>query len=127
MSDDDSKTILSKHLAPQYGGAPVELNQRLEQARAIEDTDEEAYIHRMRKALFRNRRSAAEQAEFEAAGRRKFIEKYGVRGEIALKHTDTQRKMAELTPAENAELIVKINAAPPPPPPVKKPTKESKQ
>lgn len=103
--DDDRKTILAKHLSPRYGGIPVELNQILEQARAEGDTEKEAEVHNLRIAHFKNRRNPAQKAAREAAGRKKFIAKYGVAGELALKKTDTRRKLKAMTPEERLQWI----------------------
>ncbi len=130
-ADQDAPTPQSKWgkaLTPRYGGVPVVLNQMLAQARENQDSMGESEVHSLRITHFRNQRTEAQQAEFTAIGREAFLAKYSKNGELALKVTDTQNKMAALSPEENDALVVKIlaedkaNSTPPPPPAKKKET-----
>lgn len=115
---DEVRTVaksLATLVVPQYGGIPVELNQRLAAAQESGDTATEAEIHTLRQKLFRNRRTPSQQSAADIEGRRKFIAKYGTAGELALKHDDMQRKLASLSIAEQKVLIdAQIAEAAPP-------------
>lgn len=102
-------------LAPQYGGIPVELNQMLVEAKRDKDTDVQSEVHKLRKKYFRNRRTAEEQSVVEKEAQAKFIKKYGDAGIAAIKHDETKRKLALLTPEENAALVKELTQPPAPP------------
>ncbi len=110
-------------LTPQYGGIPVHLNQILAQARENQDSETESRIHDLRVAHFRSSRTAEQKEAYELISRQKFLEQYSKTGEIALKYTDTQKRIGALTPEQGRELLAQILAEeeeakknPPPPP-----------
>lgn len=103
----DEKDALRKVISPKYGGIPVELNQMLLAAHANGDDETKAEVHRQRKIHFRNRRTSDELSISELDLREKFITKYGDAGRAALKHDDTQRKIASLTRQEKDEILAK--------------------
>lgn len=95
---------------PRYGGTPIYLNQKLAAAKARGDTDTEAEVHHMRKALFKNRRTPEEQAAKDLRQRKAFIAKYPESGPIALKATDLHNKIAAMTPEERDQYLAELVA-----------------
>lgn len=116
-------------LAPQYGGIPVELSLMLQKANEEGDDETKANVYKLRKMYFRNRRTDAEKARADLAGRKRFIEKYGVKGQIALKVTDSEKKYRAIAIADaKAKKIAEAAAdAEPPPVTVSKPKRARKK
>lgn len=106
--EDDESTVPRKSpnqisgLAPRYGGVPVELSLLLAQAKENDDTEVEGNVHKLRKMYFRNRRTPEEKERAEAVARKNFTDKYGVKGQIAIKVTQQALKY-EAIAAEEAK------------------------
>lgn len=90
---------------PRYGGAPVVLNEMLRHAKANGDGDKEMEIHAIRKKLFRNRRSFAEQKAGLTAAEDRLIAQYGDAGRQAIAAEHQRQAILKLTPEEKEVII----------------------
>lgn len=113
--DDPEPDSAGELITPQYGGVPIRLNQMLIAAKAAGDAKTEATIHGLRQKLFRNRRSEAQQSTQDIKAQKAWIAKYGAAGEIALKHDAQRKRLATLTPEEQAVIIEAYEAENAPP------------
>lgn len=104
---------------PAYGGGtPAVINQMMWQAKNNGDLESLTDLRALKKKLFRNHRDPTERIVFEAKARKKFLDKYGARGQIALNFDDNRRRIAKMSQIEQSEYLAKIlhDLKNPPPP-----------
>lgn len=95
--------LSGKPLMPQFGGTGVWLNQRLALARSEKDSEAEIEVNVMRRKLFRGSRSDQENIDRTAELKRRFIQKYGKAGQLAIAKDELRAKLKAMTQEELLE------------------------